>query len=292
MDLNQLKTFYTLAQTRNYSNCAKRLFVTQSAVSHSIKKLEANIGHKLVEKKGSDFRLTREGDILLSSCQKIFTELEATEDLINSRKDGIEVIRLGSPIEFGVSILIKNISEFLRLHPKIHVDFQLGNFLFPELLDDKLDILIDCKAHQDPDVKTIALFQEEYVVVVSPRYLEQQKIKTLADLENCNIISLDKEMTWWDNFIHALPLELNLQFSRITQINHVRGMINAVTNSMGVGFVPKYTVLKELEEESLVSLYSELQLLEDHFRIYIKGHKSGSRKYSSLIQFIKQLKLA
>ncbi|MBU2511950.1 LysR family transcriptional regulator [bacterium] len=291
MDLNQLKTFYTLAQTKNYSNCAKRLFVTQSAVSHSIKKLETSIGHKLVEKSGSEFRLTKKGEILFFSCQKIFSELEATEDLINSEKTSIEFIRLGSPIEFGVSILIKNMSEFLRLHPRIHLDFQLGNFLFPDLLNDKLDILIDCKTHQHPDVRTITLFREEYVVIVSPQYLKRQNITEVVNLENCNIISMDKELTWWDNFIHALPLELNLRLTRITRINHVRGMINAVINSMGVGFVPKYTVLKELAEGSLVSLFPEIQLLEDHFRIYLKSHKSSSRKYSSLIQFIKQLNL-
>lgn len=291
MDLNQLKTFYILAQTKNYSNCAKRLFVTQSAISHSIKKLETSVGHKLIERKGPEFHLTEQGKTLFLSCQKVFSELEETEKRFNENEKSLETIKLGSPIEFGVSILIKNITEFLESNPQFHIDFKLGNYLFPELVDDELDVLIECKEYHHEDVKTIPLFREEYAVIASPDYIEVHNLQQISDLGRCNIISLDKEQTWWDNFIHALPLELKLQFSRVTQINHVRGIINAVLHGMGVGFVPRYTILKELEEGSIIALFPEVHLLEDRFQIYIKRNKSDFQKYAELIQFIKQLKL-
>ncbi len=291
MDLNQLKTFYTLAQTKNYSNCAKRLFVTQSAVSHSIKKLETSVGHKLVDKKGSEFQLTREGSILFASCQRIFSDLEDTEKMINEEIERTEMVNLGSPIEFGVSILIPNMSSFLEENPKLHVDFHLGNFLFEDLLEDKLDLLIDCKSHQDSNVKTITLYREEYVVIASPSYIERLNVHDLSDLESCNLISLDSQLTWWDNFFHALPLEMNHLIRKVTTINHVRGMINAAIHSMGIAFVPKYTVLKELADRTLISLFPDIELLEDHFRIYMKNQKRNDQRYISLIKFLKELNL-
>lgn len=291
MDLNQLKTFYILAQTKNYSHCAKKLFVTQSAVSHSIKKLETSIGCRLIDKKGSEFQLTREGYLLFASCRKVFPELEAISDQLSSPADSLEEIRLGSPIEFGVSILIKSMNAFFSKHPAIHVDFHLGNFLFNDLMEEKIDLLIDCKTHQHIDIKTINLFREEYAVVASPEYLSRNSISKPADLAKCNVLSMDKELVWWDNFIRALPLDRHFHFTRITVINHVRGMINAAVHSLGVGFVPKYTILKELEDQKLVALFPEIELLEDIFRIYIKAEMENQKKYQQLIEYLKELKL-
>ncbi|MBT4525074.1 MAG: LysR family transcriptional regulator, partial [Deltaproteobacteria bacterium] len=79
MDLNQLRVFYTLAQTKNYSKCAQKLFVTQSAISHAIKKLEVNLDLKLVQKVNNRFSLTRVGETLFKTCQTVFFELDSVQ---------------------------------------------------------------------------------------------------------------------------------------------------------------------------------------------------------------------
>jgi len=291
MDLNQLRVFYTLAQTKNYSKCAQKLFVTQSAISHAIKKLELNLDLKLVQKVNNQFSLTQEGEILFKTCQTVFFELDSVQEKLNEQKDIHEVIRLGSRVEFGVSILIKNIKTFLDKHPKIHIDFTLKDDLFKSLLDDELDMIIDCKHHVNPDVKKISLFREEYAIIASPNYIEKHKVSRMSDLKNCNIISLDKQLVWWSNFINAIPLESQVEFKSVTEINHVRGIINAAISSIGIGFVPKYTILKELKEGTLEMLFSELELFEDHFNIFIKRKRSVLKKNIALINFIKKLKL-
>ena len=60
VDLNKLRTFYILAGTRNYTACAEKLYLTQSAVSHAIKELEAELGFDLVDRQNRQFRLTVE----------------------------------------------------------------------------------------------------------------------------------------------------------------------------------------------------------------------------------------
>jgi DNA-binding transcriptional LysR family regulator len=291
MDLNQLKTFYTLAQTKNYSKCAQKLFVTQSAVSHAIKKLETSLDEKLVKKVKNRFSLTQEGELLFKTCQTVFFELDNVQDKLNENKDNIEVIRLGSPVEFGVSILLKNINPFLKNNPKIHIDFTLKDDLIKSLLDDELDMIIDCKHHINPELKKISLFREEYAVIASPVYIEENKISRITDLKKCNVISLDKQLVWWSNFINAIPLENRVEFKTITEINHIRGIINATISSVGIGFVPTYTVLKELKEGILEMLFPELTLFDDHFNIFIKRKRSVLKKNITLINYIKKFKL-
>ena len=72
MDLYQLKTFFTLGKVKNYTETADALHVTQSAVSHAIKKLENSVGTPLIRKKGKDFKFTEAGRELFRSCEMIF----------------------------------------------------------------------------------------------------------------------------------------------------------------------------------------------------------------------------
>ncbi len=291
MDLNKLNTFYVLAQVKSYSKCARKRFVTQSAVSHAIKNLEESLNLTLVEKKRNAFALTSEGKILFKSCHKIFSEIEKTRDLLMKTKKYPELIRVGSTVEFGVSVLLKGMEGFFEAHPDIHVDFTLSHNLVQPLLDDELDLIIDCKPHVRPDLETITLFREEYVVIASPLYIHRQNISTVDDLARCNVFSQDKELAWWGNFIHILPLDQQVLFDRVTCINHVRGMINAVLCNMGVGFVPRYTVLRELEEGRLVALFPELDILNDHINIYLKSRNVLLKKFQHLIEHIKGLQL-
>jgi len=57
MDLYQLKMFFNLGKVKNYTETAKSLNVTQSAVSHAIKKLETSLETRLIHKKGNNFNL-------------------------------------------------------------------------------------------------------------------------------------------------------------------------------------------------------------------------------------------
>ena len=291
MDLNKLNTFYVLAQVKSYSKCARKRFVTQSAVSHAIKNLEDSLNLTLVEKKRNSFALTSEGKILFKSCHKIFSEVEKTRVLLMKTKNYPELIRVGSTVEFGVSVLIKGMEVFFETHPDIHVDFTLSHNLLQPLLDDELDLIIDCKPHVRPDLESITLFQEEYAVIASPRYIAKHNITTVEDLAECNIFSQDKELVWWDNFIHILPLDQQVLFDRVTRINHVRGMINGALCNMGVGLVPRYTVLRELEEGRLVALFPELDILNDHINIYLKSRNVLLTKFQYLIEHIKGIEL-
>lgn len=292
MDLNKLKTFYILAQVKNYSKCAEKLFVTQSAVSHSIKALEHSLDLVLIQrKKKSGFSLTNEGDILFKSCQTIFAELDKTRDILMESKDYPETIRLGSTVEFGMSVVLKGIKTFLDQYPGIHIDFRLSHNLVKPLLNDELDLIIDCKPHAHPELKAIHLLREEYAVIASPEYIRQNHIKCVGDLERCNILSLDKELIWWSNFINALSPEEQIVFNKITEINHVRGIIVATLCSIGIGFVPRYTILKELEQERLVALFPDLDILNDHINIYIKHRNASLKKFCALIDYIRGFKL-
>ena len=71
LDSRQLRTFVSLARTGSFTATAKEVFITQSAVSHSMKSLEDELGCRLLNRVGKKTTLTLEGEHLLRHAQKI-----------------------------------------------------------------------------------------------------------------------------------------------------------------------------------------------------------------------------
>ena len=291
MDLYHLKTFFTLAKVKNYTKTAKVLFVTQSAISHAIKKLETSIGTPLIKKQGKKISLTDAGYSLFQSCEKIFYEIEKADQDIAHFKNEAEVnIKIGSPVEFGTTILINHIKTFLNTHPDIHLDFVFSHHLEQPLLMDEVDLIIDCKDHILPRFEKIYLFQEQYITIASPEFVKKHDISTLKDLKNISILSVDKHLEWWQHFISVIPEEKQSYFKNVMQINHVRGIINGAIAGLGIGFVPKYTVIRELEEKILIDPFPLIKPGADHFNIFINKEKLLFKKNQKLVSFLTELK--
>jgi len=291
VDLNKLKTFYILAGTKSYTGCADKLFLTQSAVSHAIKKLETELGFDLVDRKNKQFRLTRQGEFLYHHCTGIFDRIDDALDGLAKRKDHPVFINLGVPVEFGSSILIKSMGPFFQDQPHIHIDFTLDASLLEPLLSDELDIIVDCAPHVHEDLVSISLFREEYVVIASRDYIVKKNIREIKDLNRCALLSFDKNLIWWKNFINAITETSGFGFKNITQISNVRGIINAAIESLGVGFVPRYTVLRELENGIISELFPETEVLNDQINIYLKKRNLKKQAFKDLISYIKSLQL-
>nr|WP_319397242.1 LysR family transcriptional regulator [uncultured Desulfobacter sp.] len=291
MDLYHLKTFFFLAKEKNFTQAAQRLFVTQSAVSHAIKKLESSMDTPLFTRQGKTMDLTPAGRILFRSCEKIFYEIEkADQEISTYRKKALVTIRIGSTVEFGASILINHIKPFLETHPEIHLDFYLSPDLETPLIRDEVDLIIDCVAHELPSIERIYLFQEQYITIAAPEFIEAHEISGIDDLARVNILSSDKQLVWWRNFIAAIPADKRASLKNVVQINHIRGIINAAMSGLGIGFVPKYTVIKELEEKRLVDPFPQIQPNADHFNIFIKKEKLEYVKNKALIDYLTRIK--
>ncbi|MCG8689488.1 MAG: LysR family transcriptional regulator, partial [Desulfobacterales bacterium] len=180
MDLYQLRTFFFLAKIRSFTQAAGLLFVTQSAVSHAIKKLETSLDTPLIIRKGKTVRLTEAGATLFRSCEKIFYEIErAEQDIARFAREARIRIRVGSTVEFGTSILINHIRDFLDTHPDIHLDFLFSHHLEAPLVRDEVDLIIDCNDHLLPNTEKIYLFQEQYITIASPGFVRKRGIRSL-----------------------------------------------------------------------------------------------------------------
>ena len=291
LDLYQLKAFFAVAQTLNYTEASKRLYLTQSAVSHAVAKLEKSAGGDLFKRAGNKLALTETGGILYKVCENVFYELQKAEERLAAVKSkNIGTIRLGATVEFGTTLLVKYLRGFIQNNPGIHIDFQFRHELLKPLLNDELDIIIDCKDHKTAGLEKTPLFREEYAVIASPEFVKKHRLAAPRDLSVCNILSLDKGALWWGNFLNALPAGRRPGLDSVTELNHIRAIINAAIEGLGVGFVPRYCVLKELKAKTLVNVFPRLKLLEDNFYVYQKAGRAGLERHRNLLDYLKHIK--
>lgn len=126
LDTIALRTFVTVADTGSFSETARRLFRTQSAISQQIKKLEDSTNHKLFRRQGSMVVLTREGEALLGYARQILVLSERARSFMNHRLPAQE-IRLGAPDDYVNYLLSDSIAELQRRNPAATVTISCGN---------------------------------------------------------------------------------------------------------------------------------------------------------------------
>ncbi|KRA56011.1 LysR family transcriptional regulator [Devosia sp. Root635] len=121
LDLDQLQSFCAIADCGSFTEAARRVNKTQSAVSMQIKRLEERLGQALLTRDGRSVTLTLHGEALYSRARKM---LRTNAEILDHFSDGdlAGSIRFGVPDDYAVRLLPVILSSFQRTHPKIAVD--------------------------------------------------------------------------------------------------------------------------------------------------------------------------
>lgn len=121
LELDVLRTFVAIAETRSFSAAATAVFRTPSAVSMQIKKLEETLRRPVFTRDARNVALTGDGEILLSYARQMLAiNREAVAKFIAPDISG--VVRLGSPDDYGERVLPSILKRFADTHPSIAVD--------------------------------------------------------------------------------------------------------------------------------------------------------------------------
>jgi DNA-binding MarR family transcriptional regulator len=121
LDLDQLQSFCAIADCGSFTEAARRVNKTQSAVSMQIKRLEERLGHALLSRDGRSVSLTQHGEALYSRARKMLKINAEVMDLF-SDQEMAGAIRFGVPDDYAVRLLPVILSSFQKTHPKIIID--------------------------------------------------------------------------------------------------------------------------------------------------------------------------
>ena len=265
IDLNLFKVFLAVAETENISNAAKKLYVTQPAISRNIKELENVLKVQLFIRKSKGVVLTQEGKKLLFYVKKAFYSIYSGERMISSSINmDVGEIKIGVPSHIGSAILTDCITQFNKQYPNIKfVICNKGSHEIMEMLDSKeLDMIID-----------------SYPIAGSKDLIDTYN---LIELNNCfiankNFSDLLKEMPLSIKRLKEYPLilpidgsttrtvleeQLNFNYDSFNPIIEVYSselLIDFVKNGIGIGYCPRNLVNNLIKSGEFIEVFTEIQ---------------------------------
>ncbi len=170
-DLRQLRAFVAVVEEGSFTLAARRLFVTQSAVSHSLRTLEEQLSCKLLDRSGKRVAVTAEGELLLKRCKRVIFELDqAGRDLDGLKKWGQTRIRIGAPHSLCTFIVPTVLREFRDCFPRCEPVIEAGDttVLLDRLADVELDLVVGLKPRGRGEDGYRRMFNDRLAFVVSP----------------------------------------------------------------------------------------------------------------------------
>ena len=261
MEIRQLKAFLAIAEAKTFTAGAKRVNITQAAVSMQIRQLEDECGLPLFIRTPRRVILTEAGEYLLERARKILREHDdALAEIAEVAGAEHGRLRIGSASAMFATQQLPSILERLKQKfPKAEINVSSGTsqVLVEKILHGEIDIAFVSLPVETSNIATELLFSDEIVAIAHPKHqLAKQKFVSAATLAGEHLILGEKggnTRRLIDDFFAAANVRPNvmMELSRQEAINQM------VENNMGVGIAGAKTVAPEIAAGRLVSWWIE-----------------------------------
>ena len=286
MDINTYKIFVTVAETNNISYTAELLGYTQSGVSHSMKRLEKELGLQLFIRDRYGVHLTPIGRDFLQKVRALMSENEKLEQFIYNIK-GLEVgsLNIGTLSSISVNLLPDIINNFNLEHPNISINLKEGGItdLYNWVLESKVDFTFSSLDNIDTNrnLEFLPILEDKYVAIFPKSYnIENINSFTISDFNGKDFILPDLS---YDNSIFEILKKENIRpiFRFLSQNDY--SIISMVENGLGFGILPELAIKREKNR------LQYLPLEPNYFRtigISMKKFKDLSPAAKTFIYFV------
>lgn len=262
MELRQLNYFVNVAETLNFSEAAKKLYITQSTLSQQVKQLETELGVQLLLRTSHSVLLTEAGKELLPFAQKTLHDAELCVERINDLSNlSVGTLNVGVTYSFS-PILTETLVSFMKAYPKIklNVFYKPMAELMELLRGHYVDFALAFKPSDSyEDIESHILFQNHLSAIVSTTHPLASKRKiTLSELEAYDLAlpspglqarnAFERVITPYNRFRIRIELnEVNILLKLIRQTMLVSVLAEAtIHNEKGIRAIPLETPDNEM----------------------------------------------
>ncbi len=280
--LHHLRAFEAAARNGSITLAAAELNVTQSAISHQVKALEAHLGVTLIQRRGREIALTVAG-------QAYFPELEAALDRIAQATDRIAYqqprpsLTVNVTSSFATRWLIPRLSSFCREYPDIDVRLATTekNLEFnPHMFDASIRCLDQAtlqavKKRRDwEDVHIESFLDETKFPVCSPELMRDKPLKKLSDLRHHTMLHARSTPESWGEWLSAAGVaridpEAGLTF------DNLHFSLQAASRGLGIAIGSRPLTQEELDNGTLVVPFPGIETEPKRFHVIYPAAGNG-----------------
>lgn len=275
--LNAIRAFEAAGRHLSFTRAATELDVTHGAVSRQIARLEARLGTKLFVRTAGGLVLTERGRIYLEDVLAALDRLRAgTRRVLHA--EATAVVRLSVPPTFAMRWLIPRLADFAARHRGFTLELSMA-IAQPDFLTDGSDAAVRRMRRVPAALTGYRFLGAGSVAVCSPRYAEERRLATVADLARTTIITTATEPQEWMRWFRAQRVPVPDRSLPPLAFEQLFFALQAAVDSLGVALAPEALVKDDLARGRLVAPFGDRPLGD---RAYTLVYPVRSAKSSSL----------
>lgn len=285
----RLITFLTLLEEKNYTNTARRLYITQPAVTHHIKSLEKEMNIILFSNQKT-FELTSAGEVLVKYAKASIEQHKLLENSLAKANNELAASIAFTP--FVSSILDNfNISTFFRtLKTKLNVIIDSTDKIYNGLLDGSIDFAIIDDSYDNSSFDGVNLFSTNVDIVckVPGKYFNKDKID-INDLKSANLILTDENSGLYKNVIqHLNNKNIQINSQNILKTNNPNWLINLIDFNDGLGFIYHDAAQGFIDKGKVKSIELKGFSLSQNINLIYRHDAHHTKEITTLIQNLRR----
>jgi LysR family transcriptional regulator, low CO2-responsive transcriptional regulator len=257
LDSRQLRAFVSLARTGSFTQTAKELHLSQSAISHSMRTLEAEVGCRLLDRLGKRAVLTQAGEQLLVRAERILEEMtQARDELSRLGRWGQSRLRIGASTTACQHVLPTVLREFKESFPQCAISIEPGDT--PEAIEalraHRIDLAVNLEPRGNEPLEFRPLFTDELEFVVSPLHPWAKAGKVNREEIARQHYILYGKRSYTFAMIESYFREDEIALQSMIELGNMEAIKELVKLGLGVSILAPWTLREELKRGSLVTL--------------------------------------
>ena len=290
MQIESLKVFCDLAETKSFTKAAQINGVTQSAVSQQISSLETKFAATLIERSKKKFTLTKEGETLYKYSNQIvqsYDELRhKIQEIQNVVTGAIKVVTIYS---IGLHELPPYLKKFLKKHPTVNVsvEYRRATQLYEDIISGMADIGLVAYPQKDPRLQVTSLAEDMLVLICHPDHPLAQKPRVkLSEIVSHKFIAFEPDIPT-RRAIDKILRDRNVEVDHAMEFDNIETVKRAVEIDAGISIVPRSPVSQEVAKKTIAMVEIED---EQFYRPLAAVHKKNKVLSPAMKEFLALLK--
>jgi DNA-binding transcriptional LysR family regulator len=290
MQIESLKVFCDLVESRSFSQAAVRNYITQSAVSQQVKNLETRFEASLLLREGRAVLPTEAGRVLYEACREILDRYEHLQQELKSV--GAQMagsVRVATVYSIGLYEMSKVIKTFLKTCPKVnlHVEYSRANRVYEDCLKGAVDLGVVPYPKPRKGIQIVPLPADRLILICSPehpfarrRHVDPQK------LDGEKFVAFEKDIPS-RQALDQIFREQNIRVRIVMEFDNIETIKRSVEIGAGVSIVPLLSVQREVQSGALVQVQFTRQDFYRPLGAIIKGKRAlspAAQKFLNLLQ--------
>ena len=258
MQLEDLKVWVDLAETKSFSECARLNFLTQPAISQKLKRLETEFGAPLLARSGKRIELTTAGKLLYEESRKIFNAYQGLRSRLKSLAGVVQgTLKIATIYSIGLYELNPCLKHFLKKFPAVDLDVSFSHSpkIYQDLLERRIEIGFVAYPKEHSRLKILPFKNDNLILVTPPRHpLARHKQIKINKISGFEFIGFKKDIPTrvaLDKIFKKYHVEAKVKL----EFDNIETVKQAVEIGAGISILPSVTVKKEIDHGLLKGVH-------------------------------------